>query len=613
MCGFTGVFGKDVGTLDRSIIQEMAKSLYHRGPDSQGYFYTDFCHLGFRRLSIVDLDYGNQPMSDDKDLVLVFNGEIYNHRELRSELEAEGCYFKTAHSDTEVLLNGWSVWGEKILPKLNGMFAFAIYNKRTNVLTLGRDRFGIKPLYIAKAKNLLIFASEIKAIHSSNLLARQPNNNAILEYFTFQNLWSSQTLFDKVEVLPAGTIMRITPESSKQIEFWDITFNRDSKLSFFDAENEHRFRLEKAVKLCSDADVEVASYLSGGIDSSAISLFASQKNENLRTFSCIFDLDNVLEDKVVDERDFSRKVAYHIGSKHREFTLSADSLERMLDLTIRALEIPMMGMSYANYFIAENVSRHNKVVLSGTGGDELHAGYIGRYKAILPDIYFNHSRKASFQKYFWQRRPLRDRIFEKYVKIVNFLIPEESRKQVFTDTFLYEAGDFSTKQKLREIFDKCKSDNLIDKILYTDVKTYLHGLLVLEDKLSMAHGLEARLPLLDNDLVELVTSLPHQYLLSPNQGKIIFRQSLRNYFGSDICDKPKMGFGPPDASWYRTVLRPFIEDFLSVSSVKSRGIFQPSFVEKVLLQHFSGKINNAHIIWSLLSFESWCRQNDFFV
>ena len=614
MCGFAGIlhFGRVPDAPRR--VRPMATSLVHRGPDDEGFWSDDDCALGFRRLSIVDLEGGHQPMGNEDGTVwAVFNGEIYNHPELRTELEAAGHCFETDHSDTEVLIHGWEEWGTELADRLNGMFAFAIWDQSQRTLYLARDRYGIKPLYVSHHNGALLFGSEIRAIHASGLVPRAPNLSSVLEYFAHQNLWGRDTMFRDVEQFPAGTWERIDAARSERRSYWDYRFERNSQLSLADAAEAHREILERVVKRQIAADVPVMSYLSGGIDSSAITAAAYRLDQGINAYSCLFDLTGVAEDRIVDERDFSRAVAHHLDIRHIEMELAPTTLVDNLAPTIAALEDLRMGMSYVNYCIAKRVGADSKVVLSGTGGDEIHGGYVYRYQGtrVAPLASPLSWRGLRERVGGGAKRRWRDAL-GRFNAIVNFLMPEDRVKELFTSDFLREAGSYAATDALQAIVDQCPSDNIWDRVLYTDAKTYLHGLLVLEDKLSMAHSLEARVPLLDNELVDFVNGLPWSQLFDGETGKIIFRESVRPWVPDSIYRKPKMGFGPPDASWYRTALRPFIERTLAPATIDRRGVFQPAFVTKTLDDHFAGRANNLPLIWSLLSFETWCNEYGFF-
>lgn len=614
MCGFAGVahWGRESDVHQR--LPGMAAAIRHRGPDDQGFWSDDGAALGFVRLSIVDLVGGHQPMgNEDGSVWVVFNGEIYNHGELRKELQSLGHIFRTDHSDTEVLVHGWEAWGRALPERLNGMFAFAVWDARTKGLFLARDRYGIKPLYVATPREgVVVFASEIRAIHASGLIDRAPDPASILEYFTQQNLWGENTFFRGVSLFPAGHWEQVDASGrSERVRYWDYTFRRRAALDLATAAEMHSEILARAVKRQIAADVPVAGYLSGGIDSTAICAAASRIDPALRSYSCIFDLEGVGDDRIVDEREFSRMAARHLGSRHVEIQLSQDVLAESLDHTIRALEDPRMGMSYENFLIAKRVAADGKVVLSGTGGDELHGGYVYRYRATAPAAH-TKPRPAGILTRLRQicmgrwATPAEQSIVASILPLYLFLVPESARGEVFTPEFLAAAGEIPTvESRLRSLLLECQSDFVWDGLMYVDCRTYLHGLLVLEDKLSMASSLETRVPLLDNELVDFVSTLPWNLLFDGDTGKIVFRESVKSLVPDEIYRKPKMGFGPPDASWYRGSLRPFIESRLSRQRVARAGVFREDFVTRTLADHFSGAANNVAMIWSLLSLDAW--------
>lgn len=609
----------------------MNRAQRHRGPDDEGTFIGADVGLAFCRLAIVDLSGGRQPMSnEDGRLRLIFNGEIYDHTLLRKALEARRHRFVTDHSDTEVLVHGWEEWGYDLFPKLNGMFAIALWDTATHTLVLARDRYGIKPLYYAPLpRGGLIFASEIKAIHASGLIASQPSCEGILEYFSFQNLWREQTMFAGIYQLAPGTVLTWQAGQCSQRRYWDITFPRSRRASLQTLAEEHRHILQRALRRHIAADVPVMSYLSGGIDSTSITVVSHQYDPQVTAYSCIFDLTDVGEDRFVDEREFSRLVADTYGLRRVELILSQDSLTRCLTDYVTALEDLRMGMGYPVYLIAQRVAQDAKVVLSGTGGDEFHGGYVGRYQTLgLTDnggvpaqtrwrSLWRRLRRVDIQS-LWDKAKSVPRALQSvapdilYRSMLNFVVKPEYMTTVFTPGFLRHANGYDANSVMDQFFQQCPSADWRDRVMYVDAKTYLVGLLVLEDKVSMAHGLETRVPLLDNELIDFLLDLPFDVLCRGETGKILFRESVRPWVPDKIYTKPKMGFGPPDASWYRGRLRPWIERTLAPTICRERGVLQPAFVQAVMEDHFSGRRNNTYLIWSLLNFEVWCQVFGFF-
>jgi asparagine synthase (glutamine-hydrolysing) len=590
----------------------MAASIAHRGPDDDGFWSDEDVALGFRRLAILDLITGAQPIGNEDETVwVVYNGEIYNHRELRRELESCGHHFRTDHCDTEVLVHGWEQWGEGLPERLNGMFAFALWDQKAPCLVLARDRLGIKPLYIAEdGRGGMLFASEVRAIHASGLIEKHMQPEGVLEYLTFQNNWHGRTPFAGVRMVQPGTMEVFRPEGRRMRRFWSLTFPRSNPSTLAVAVEDYREMLLNVMRRQMDADVPVMSYLSGGIDSTAITVAAHRLDRQVRAYSCIFNLTDVGEDRFVDERQYSRAVAGAIGIDRIEMELDRDVLIGELDATVGALEYPRMGMSYVNYLIARRVAQDAKVVMSGMGGDEFHGGYVGRY-TITPRTNGQMSAPGFFARLFRRATLPQNDLLDPYRRQLNFPILFSEIDEALTPEFQRVACGFSPQDAVEDLLAAAPSRDPWDVLMYGDCITYLHGLLVLEDKLSMAHSLETRVPLLDNEVIDNALSLPWDQLIDGDTGKIIFREAVKPWVPEEIYHKPKMGFGPPDASWYRGPLRPWIESQLSEKNIRSRGVLKPSYVKKKLEEHFSGSRNHVALIWSLLSLDSWCRIHGF--
>jgi asparagine synthase (glutamine-hydrolysing) len=622
MCGISGIvhFGKLDDAPARA--RGMADAIKHRGPDDDGYYADGDIALSFRRLAIVDLETGHQPMANaDRSVWVVFNGEIYNHRELRRELEARGHRFASDHSDTEVLVHGWREWGEQLPTKLNGMFAFAVWDVRKRSLFLARDRFGVKPLYLARARGgAFLFGSEVRAIHASGLIERGEDAGAVADYFGLMNNWGGRTLFRDVTLMKPGSTLTVTEDGEKSEVFWRFRMNRpqEPRKSLETAAGEFREILLGAVKSQVQADVPVMTYLSGGIDSSSVTAAAYAIDPGMRAYSCIFQLDGVGADSFVDEREFSRMVANHLGIERVELEISNTAMIDRLDRTVAALEYPRMGMAYVNDIIAERVSRDAKVVLSGMGGDEVSGGYVGRY-AITPrvggDARARRGLGGVLDRLFGADRanmpPPRETLAA-YRGALNVPLADSERAIAFTPEFLAAADQRTPMDAIDEVIIEAGSSDPWDVVMYADAMTYLHGLLVIEDKLSMSHSLETRVPLLDNDLVDYLVDMPWAQLCDGETGKIVFRDAVRPLVPDEIYKKPKMGFAPPDASWYRGELRNFIAQRLSRKRIAKRGVFNPDWVDAKLEQHFSGAGNHVVLIWCLMSFDSWCEQSGSF-
>ncbi|HEY1301019.1 MAG TPA: asparagine synthase (glutamine-hydrolyzing) [Stellaceae bacterium] len=612
MCGIAGIlhWGRQPEAGRR--VERMAAALHHRGPDDRQAWADADIALGFARLSIVDLAGGAQPMAnEDGQVEVVYNGEIYNHRELRRLLEAAGHRFRSDHSDTEVVVHGWEEWGEDLPRRLNGMFAFAVWDRRRRCLFLGRDRFGIKPLYLCEpAPRQIVFGSEIRALVASGLVSRRADPAGVLEYLSLQDNWHGRTPFAGVEMLPPGHSERIDLSGRRRERYWRMSFPRRCRRPLAAAAAEYRDLLLEVVGRQIAADVPVMTYLSGGIDSSAITAAAHRLDNSVSAYSCLFDLAGVGDDRIVDEREFSRDVAQRLAIGHVELQLPQTALISALDATIGALEYPRMGMAYVNYSIAGRVAQDAKVVLSGLGGDEINGGYIGRYQIVPRAPVRRRPTWLGPLARLLDRSPPPDPgadPLELYRRVLNFPIPADELAGAQTPEFA-AAADFDPLQTIAAAIDDCPSRDVWDIVAYIDATTYMHGLLVLEDKLSMAHGLETRVPLLDNALVDAALDLDWGLLCDGNTGKIVFREAVRPWVSPTIYAKPKMGFGPPDASWYRGALREWIEGRLSPRRIAARGILRPDYVKRRLDDHFTGRANNVAFIWSMLSLDSWCEQ-----
>lgn len=616
MCGITGIFNRNGAPVSPVILRRMADAIAHRGPDSEGFYTESFIGFGHRRLAIIDLSAaGHQPMQTrDGQYVLTYNGEVYNYQELRIVLEAEGWQFHS-RTDTEVVLAAYAVWGPECVQRFNGMFAFAIWDHSRQSLFLARDRYGIKPLYYTQQGPVFVFGSEIKALRACPQCPTGLNKLGLLEYFTFQNFFTDATLFEGVRLLPAGTTLTVTlgndllPTPSR---YWDFSFEEPEPVNPMEAEEELGRLFVQAVNRQLVSDVPVGSYLSGGMDSGSIVAVAAKQIPNLHTFTIGFDLHSASGMELAyDERGSAEYLSYINQTEHYEMVLKAGDMERAMDRITGHLEEPRVGQSYPNFYAAQLASKFVKVVLSGAGGDELFAGYPWRYYRAV----HKQSGDEYIERYFgfWQR-----------------LIPQHQLAEVF-EPIWKDVSDFSPRDVFRNIFTHPaqsfqRPEDCMQQSLYFEAKTFLHGLLVVEDKLSMAHSLEARVPFLDNDLVDFAMRLPiglklnqlgevlkrdendlAKFISKTSDGKQILRNVMRSYVPDTITSGVKQGFSAPDASWFkgesieyvrRTLLNPRspIYEFMSYPSIRD-----------MVQEHLDGRVNHRLLIWSLLTFESWMR------
>jgi len=616
MCGIVGQINFDKSPVSPVVLKKMTDAIIHRGPDGEGHWIEESVGFGHRRLSIIDPSpLGRQPMvSQDQRYILTYNGEVYNFRELRTELEAKGYGFRS-QTDSEVVLYALVEWGSDALLKFNGMFALSFWDRKRKQLLLARDRYGIKPLYYFQNEQKLVFGSEQKAILEQPAFDRKINNQALLEYFTFQNIFTDQTLLEGIHLLQPGHYATLGfQRTNKRLEFtqyWDYHFREPEKPLAKEEYLEELDRLFKqAVNRQLVSDVEVGSYLSGGMDSGSITAIAASNFPYLKTFTCGFDLSSASGIELAfDERVKAEAMSAKFKTEHYEMVLKAGDMERCLPKLSWHLEEPRVGQSYPNFYASKLASKFVKVVLSGAGGDELFGGYPWRY--------YRGATAENFEQYvdeyylYWQR-----------------LIPNSVISKVFAPVW-DDVKDVWTRDIFKDVFANHsnsleKPEDFINHSLYFEAKTFLHGLFVVEDKLSMAHSLETRVPFMDNDLVDFAMQCPvelklnnlgkvirlnenevgrkgNQYFQKTNDGKQILRDMMSRYIPTDIIKAKKQGFSSPDASWFRGESIEFVRrklldknspifDYLDIGETKS-----------LVNEHLTGQQNRRLLIWSLIS------------
>jgi asparagine synthase (glutamine-hydrolysing) len=614
MCGLVGVVNISNRPASETIIKQMNDSIVHRGPDAEGVFVHDNIGLGHRRLSIIDLSAsGNQPMySDDQNFVIVFNGEIYNYKSIRTELELLGYRFRTS-TDTEVLLKSYIHWGEGCISKFNGMFAFAILNKSNKTLFLGRDRYGIKPLYYYLDKDVFVFASEIKAIHASGLVKKKLDHKGLLQYMTFQNFLNSDTLYEKVKLFDAGcySLLNLNKISEVKLErYWDFKFSEDLTLRKEDCLEHLEFLIQQAVNRQLVSDVEIGSYLSGGMDSGSITALSARQLPFIKTFTVGFDMSSASGLELsYDERAKAEHMSYLFKTEHYEMVLKSGDMERCFNKLVHHLEEPRVGQSYPNFYASKLASKFTKVVLSGTGGDEIFGGYPWRYYRAVGHKNF----EAYIDEYYnyWQRLVPNTYLKKMFAPIWNDVSSVWTR-DIFRDVYANHDNELTTPE------------SYINHSLYFEAKTFLHGLLVVEDKLSMAHSLETRVPMLDNDLVDFAMKIPVKYKINQlsnvlkmnenrignkadnyfsqtNDGKLIFREVMSRFIPDEITGRVKQGFSAPDASWFKGESIDFVKRILKNKHSPIYSYLDYGTVNELLDDHLEGKENRRLFVWSLLN------------
>tara|TARA_Y100000589_G_C27197767_1_gene647750 strand:+ start:1803 stop:3677 length:1875 start_codon:yes stop_codon:yes gene_type:complete len=618
MCGIAGLINLGGENVSQTTMKMMTDAIAHRGPDGEGHWIKDNIGLGHRRLAIIDLtESGKQPMiSRDNRFVLVFNGEIYNYREIRKELEFIGKKF-IGTSDTEVLLEALIEWGEETLQKLNGMFAFAFWDNKYNTLLIARDRYGIKPLYYAIQNNIFIFASEQKAIISHPEFKRTINKSALFEYFTFQNIFTSQTLFEDVNILPAGHWMRFNKNQKnfKTNMYWDYRFKEENHASDLREYSEELDRLfKKAVERQLVSDVEIGTYLSGGMDSGSISAIASKHSKNIKSFTVGFDLSSASGlELAFDERTKAEAMSAQFKTEHYEMVLKSGDMERSIKSLAWHLEEPRVGQSYPNYYAAKLASKFVKVVLSGSGGDELFGGYPWRYYRTINTKNFEQFINEYYK--YWQRLVSKKELNNLFTPLKGD-IKNVCTETIFRDIFLTYENNLNSP------------NDCINHCLYLEAKTFLHGLFIVEDKLSMAHGLESRVPFMDNDLVDFAMKCPvsfklknlrdnikinentpgdkfNNYISKRNDGKNILRKVMNKYIPNNITNAKKQGFSSPDASWFKGESIDFVRDTLLNKNSIIYNYLDINQTKKLVQEHLKGKKNRRLLIWSLINVNKW--------
>ena len=624
MCGIVGIFNLNGAPVYKDELSRMAAKIAHRGPDGEGIYVHENVGLAHKRLAILDTSAkGAQPMSSkDNNWVISFNGCIYNFLELKQELRSKGHEF-VSKTDTEVIAEGLSAYGPSFFERLNGMFAIAAWNHEEKSLYLSRDRFGIKPLYYWFNGKTILFGSEIKAFFPFRDFEVGLSLDSLNEYFTFQNMFTYQSLFEGVHTLPPANTIKINAESSgvKHSSWWDYDFTKvEDDMTFEEAREETERLFRQAVTRQMISDVPVGSYLSGGMDSGSITAVASTHVSRLSTFTSGFDMSEVTGVEAnYDERRDAELMANFFKTEHFEQVINAGDLQWSLPRVVYHLEDLRVGMSYPNYYISRLASKFVKVCLQGTGGDELYGGYPWRYYRVFDSL----NRDEFFNQYyqFWQR-----------------LVPDSDKKHLFNPD-IYGQMDIDQPRSIFEnVFlfnDKLKystPEQHIQNSLYFEIKTFLPGLFMVGDKLSMANGLEERFPFMDNDLVEFAQKIPVRHKLGNLQreiqridenagahfkqkmsyrqfddGKNVLRKSMTGFIPEKIINRKKQGFSAPDESWYRGENAAYLKKLLlSKKTVMSEYIDQ-KYVSSIVDEHINEKINHRLLIWSFMNFEWWCR------
>jgi len=628
MCGIVGIFDLvDKRDIDRGVLSRMNESQYHRGPDEGGLHTEPGLGLGHRRLSIIDLSSGQQPLFNrDGTVVVTYNGEIYNFMEIRQELEARGYEFRT-HCDTEVIVYAWEVWGEACVDHFRGMFAFAIWDRRREILFLARDRLGVKPLYYAElADGLFIFGSELKALRQHPGLLRNIDPTAVEDYFAYGYIPDPKTIYRNVFKLPPG--YRLTLRRGQALrspeQYWDVPFSVDTSLSEENARGELVNRLREAVDIRMVADVPLGAFLSGGVDSSAVvAMMAGLSNDPVNTCSISFG------DPQFNEARYAQQVAERYHTRHRVEQVDPDDFA-LIDKLAGLYDEPYADSSaLPTYRVCELARKEVTVALSGDGGDENLAGYRRyrwhtyeeRMRGLLPAgirrPLFGFLGRA-YPKADWAPKVFRAKStfeamardsVEGYFHGVSVL-HDAQRDRLFSEGFKRELQGYRAIDIMREHAAKAPTRHPLSLVQYLDMKTYLPGdILTKVDRASMAHALEVRVPLLDHKLVEWMSSLPPDLKLRGREGKYVFKKAMEPYLPNEILYRPKMGFSVPLAKWFRGPLKNKVREAVLNPVMADSGCFDMANLKQLVDSHQSGVRDYSSSLWTLLMYESFLRQN----
>lgn len=628
MCGISGIAlsSRSSSDVSEERLVRMRDVLKHRGPDDAGLFIEGSVGLAHRRLSIVDVACGHQPMSNENgSLQIVFNGEIYNHADHRSGLLARGHVFAT-RSDTETILHLYEEHGARCVNHLRGMFAFAIWNRRTKELFIARDRLGVKPLYYVHTDDgSLYFASEIKALLAADALRPELNLVALPDYLANRATCDDSTLFKGVRRLPAAHTLLWKDGKIDIACYWDVFPGEavvGSSRSPINYINEWRELFRTSVKLRLMSDVPLGMFLSGGIDSSAIAGVMSQMlAEPIKTFSVAFN------DPAANELDYARLVAKRFRTDHHEILVEPSDFAAALPHLIWHEDEPLAHLaSVPLYFVSQLAQRYVKVVLTGEGSDELLAGYY-RYRTTLLNlsagrIYRRYStagmrhvvrsaaaalvsdslRRKLERTFLWLPSDVESLYFDNFA-----VFPRDLQRDLFSKDLWGHLEQVNPYDGIRGFFDAHQSGTLLQRLLYADLKTYLHELLMKQDQMSMAASIESRVPFLDHELVELSTALPDRLKLHGWSTKHVLREAMKGLLPEPILKRPKMGFPVPVGRWFRGAFRPLLEEFVVGERTVARGLFKTAFLRRLVQEHLSGVTNHTERLWALVNFEMWQR------
>ncbi len=617
MCGIAGIAAINAAPPTAQQIHAMCNTIAHRGPDDEGVEVRGRVGIGMRRLAIIDLSGGNQPIyNEDHSVRIVFNGEIYNFQELKKDLQARGHRFYT-NSDTEVIIHAYEAYGERFPECLNGMFAFALHDEKRQRLLLARDHIGIKPLFYHIDDSNLIWGSEIKAILASGLFERQLNIDALAQFMAWEYIPGSDTLFASIKKLEPGHLLELDLSNGRtqHRQYWDIATSISPVLCS-DAEWIDRVdqKIQTCVKQQLISDVPLGAFLSGGVDSSLV----VSAMQDAKTFSIGFD------DPSYNELAWARRVARHLKVDHKDDVIKPDIFE-LFDHLMYFLDDPIGDFSiFPTYLVSKHARQDVTVSLSGDGGDELFGGYetyIAQLKAEqynqIPKVLRNRLIEPTIKRL--KPRPQKKGLVNKALRFVEgvhypqnarharwrLFVSDALRSLLFTPEAMNEITT-ATIQHIADLYRKAEHLQPISQCLYVDVKSYLvDNCLVKMDRMSMAVSLEARVPLLDKELVALAFQVPDHLKVTHRQTKILLKRIAASHVPRECVYRPKEGFSIPIKNWLATDLRPLMLELLETDRLAHQGIFQAQTVNRLIQQHLQGRANHSHILWSLIIFQAW--------
>ena len=609
MCGIAGF----VAGRDPAVLRRMTRTLRHRGPDGEGFWEGERASLGMRRLAIIDIETGQQPVaSEDGQVVAVFNGEIYNHGELRRDLVRRGHRFRSHHSDSEVIVHLYEEYGAAFPEALRGMFAIALWDNRRGRLLLVRDRAGIKPLYYAVRGARLIFGSELKALLIHPAVSRTPDFAALHHFFTFKNVPAPRSAFDGVRQLRAGELLAHEDGEARCSRWWRVRFAEDERLDEVAAAERLRGLLSAAVEEHLQADTPYGAYLSGGLDSSSVvAMMAQLTDRPVRTFTLTYNQD--FPGKLAD-RDFARRVAAQYGCEHREREIGWADVERALDRVIGSFDEPFSGV-ISTYLLTELIGEHVKVCLSGDGADELFGSYkphrlaqpLSAWRAVRergsgsnlpPDPSGEFGSEAL--------EALRGCGDEADIRMQQYLATDAAKLAFYAGPMREVAAAQASVDLVRQVLADAGTHDPLNRMLFLDFETLLPDqVLAFVDRLSMAHSVEVRPPFLDHRIIDFAAGLPGHLKIRDGRIKHILKAAMAPLLPPELVDRPKEGFLMPINHWLLAELRGPVESALSARRVERTGLLDPAAIQAMVKAHFAGAGNFGDRIWSLYMFQLW--------